>query len=106
MGQWWLHSDRFYRYAAIHKFVEIETIQGVHIESPNTIIEEWPTRLKCQTSQQGAREEFFALLGSNLSGLERYVEWKRVWCGTNNPCTQQALRGRECGQNSEYTIQM
>jgi hypothetical protein len=62
----------------IHKFAKIAMSQGVSIKSPNTIIEEWPTQLKRQISHKGAREEFFALLGSNLSGLERYVEWRRV----------------------------
>jgi hypothetical protein len=62
----------------IHKFGEIGMAQGVYIKSPNTIIEEWPTQLKRQKGHEDAREEFSALLGSNLSGLERYVEWSRV----------------------------
>lgn len=43
----------------------------------NTIVEKWPTRVKLQIGQQGAQEEFDVLLGSNFSGMERYVEWKR-----------------------------
>ena len=62
----------------IHKFASIGMSQGVYIKSPNTIVEKWPTQLKRQISQIGAREEFSALLGSDLSGLERYVEWSRV----------------------------
>ena len=34
-------------------------------------------RLKLRLPQTGAQEEFNALLGSNYSGLERYVEWRR-----------------------------
>lgn len=45
---------------------------------PNTITESWPTRLKLKPGQEVAQEEFNTLLGSNLTGLEHYVEWKRV----------------------------
>jgi hypothetical protein len=48
----------------IHKFAEIGLTQGVHIKSPNSIIEEWPTQLRRQASLKDAMEEFSALLGS------------------------------------------
>ncbi len=35
-------------------------------------------QLKLKQGQEGAQEEFDGLLGSNLTGLERYVEWKRM----------------------------
>ena len=55
------------------------------MKDTHTIIEKWPFRLKLQSGQPGAQEEFDRLLGGGMSGKERYVEWKRatgeVECG-------------------------
>jgi len=34
--------------------------------------------LKLRPGHDGAEEEFRILLGSHLSGMEHYVEWKRI----------------------------
>lgn len=44
----------------------------------STVTEPWPTQLKLKPGQDGAQEEFDGLLGSNLTGMEHYVEWKRM----------------------------
>lgn len=49
---------------------------GVIMKAKNTIVEEWPTRLKLQSDHQGAEDEFRLNLGSGFTSLERYVEWK------------------------------
>ncbi|RYP90244.1 hypothetical protein DL770_003613 [Monosporascus sp. CRB-9-2] len=46
----------------------------LRMKSTHTIIEQWPTRLKKQPEEDGAKEEFKTLLASSLSGCERYVE--------------------------------
>ena len=51
---------------------------GMVVKEENTIIEPWPTRLKLQPKQAGAQEEFNLMLASNFTGVERYVEWKKV----------------------------
>lgn len=51
---------------------------GMVVKEENTIIEPWPTRLKLQAEQAGAQEEFNLVLASNFTGVERYVEWKKV----------------------------
>ncbi|KAK4207107.1 hypothetical protein QBC37DRAFT_456544 [Rhypophila decipiens] len=59
-------------------FDGLSTKLGVSEKECNTIVEKWPTRLKLRHGQDGAQEEFMVLLGSNFSGTERYVEWKRT----------------------------
>jgi hypothetical protein len=44
----------------------------------NTITDKWPTWLKLQPGQKGAKDELHLSLGSNFLGTERYVEWKRL----------------------------
>ncbi|KAK4206240.1 hypothetical protein QBC37DRAFT_460375 [Rhypophila decipiens] len=58
-------------------FDNLSTQLGVSEKECNTIVEKWPIRLKLRHGQDGAQEEFMVLLGSNFSGTERYVEWKR-----------------------------
>lgn len=60
-----------------HQFDRIPDRMGVTVKD-NTVTEPWPTQLKLEPGQDGAQEEFSSLLGSNLSGMERYVEWKRM----------------------------
>lgn len=61
----------------LHEFDRIPGDVGVVMKA-NTITEPWPMRLKLRPGQKGAQEEFNVILGSNLSALEHYVEWKRV----------------------------
>jgi hypothetical protein len=60
----------------LHQFDEISHNLRVVMKT-NTVTEPWPTQLKLKPGQNGAQEEFDVLLGSSLSGLEHYVEWKR-----------------------------
>jgi hypothetical protein len=62
----------------LQRFDAISTAHGVIMKRKNTIVEPWPNALKLRPTQKGAQEEFKLLLASNLSGLERYVEWQRA----------------------------
>jgi len=66
------------RYSRHRDFDRISADLGVAEKESNTIVEKWPMRLKLQPGQEDAQEEFNVMLGSNFSGMERYVEWKRV----------------------------
>ncbi|KAJ5150509.1 uncharacterized protein N7500_010698 [Penicillium coprophilum] len=68
----------FQKYMQVHKFTRVAADLKVDFKKRNTIVEEWPTQLKLQLKQKGAVEEFRTLLGSNFSGLEHYVEWRRT----------------------------
>lgn len=50
---------------------------GVRMKPKNTVVAEWPLRLKLRPHQKGAKEEFEEKLGSSHTGVERYVEWQR-----------------------------
>ena len=50
---------------------------GLRIRVPNTVIEAWPMRLKKRFGEEGAEEEFRAVMESSCTGAERYVEWIR-----------------------------
>ncbi|KAJ5970760.1 uncharacterized protein N7479_000678 [Penicillium vulpinum] len=71
-------KKHFQKYMEIHGFNRVAADLKVVFKSRNTIIEEWPTQLKLQLGQKGAEEEFRNLLGSDFSGLEHYVEWRRT----------------------------
>jgi hypothetical protein len=58
-------------------FGQISNDLGMRMKAHNTIIEKWPTQLKLRKGQKGAEEEFRLNLGSNLTNIERYVEWTR-----------------------------
>jgi hypothetical protein len=60
------------------KFSEAAQSIGAAMKEKNTIIEQWPFRLKLRPGQPGAQGEFERLLGGGVSGKERYVEWKRI----------------------------
>jgi hypothetical protein len=59
-------------------FEQVSTDLRVEMKKSNTVVEEWPTRLKLQPGEDGAKEEFRLKLGSNFTNTERYVEWRRV----------------------------
>lgn len=67
-----------FRYMERLEFKKIEQYFNVRMKDPHTIIEKWPMRLKLRPGQAGAQEEFDLLLSSAHTGIERYVEWKRV----------------------------
>lgn len=60
------------------RFKQICADLNVEMKEIHTIVEKWPTRLKLQLGEEGAKEEFRALLGSTFIGTERHVEWRRV----------------------------
>lgn len=47
---------------------------GLEMKTDNTIIREWPTRLK----KKPTKKEFEVALGSGHMGSNRYVEWKNL----------------------------
>ena len=59
-------------------FSEMEEALGVAMKDKHTVIEKWPYQLKLRPGQPGAQEEFNRLVGGDLSGNERYVEWRRT----------------------------
>jgi hypothetical protein len=73
-----MHVNRMIRYMALQEFDKVSVSLGVAQKKTHTVVQPWPTALKIQPMQEGAREEFKLLLASNYSGLERYVEWKRA----------------------------
>jgi hypothetical protein len=48
------------------------------VKENHTIIDKWPFALKLQPGLPGAQEEFDRCMSGGASGMERYVEWKRV----------------------------
>jgi hypothetical protein len=63
---------------AKEKFKQLEKKASVTMKGKPTVIEPWPTALKLRPGQDGAQAEFDLLLASSFTGLERYVEWKRI----------------------------
>lgn len=59
-------------------FKQVAKKACILVKEKATVIEPWPTSLKLRLGQEGAQEEFDLLLASGHSGLERYVEWKRI----------------------------
>ena len=59
-------------------FKEIGNYLGLEMKEKHSIIDQWPFRIKRQPHHVGAEEEFATLLASDVSGTERYVEWKRT----------------------------
>ena len=68
---------RFQRYTKLHQFSQISTNLRVKQKQVNTIVDEWPTRLKDQEGGKKAQKEFNILLSSNWIGVEHCIEWKR-----------------------------
>lgn len=74
-----LDVDKFFqRYMKFCNFEQIATYLGVEMKATHTITEKWPTQLKLKLGEKGVEEEFRLTLGSNFTGVERYVEWRRV----------------------------
>lgn len=59
-------------------FDTLETSWGVKVKEPHTVIDKWPTRLKSQPGDEGAREEFEVIMRSEHPGVARYVEWTKT----------------------------
>jgi hypothetical protein len=70
--------DNIIRFMELQKFDTFSTSVGATMKKTHTVIEPWPTALKLLPTQEGAQEEFGLLLSSSCSGLERYIEWRRV----------------------------
>jgi hypothetical protein len=62
----------------VHDFRRAEQAFRMSMNKKNTIIPQWPTKLKLRPGQEGAQEEFDILAASAHAGVERYVEWKRT----------------------------
>jgi hypothetical protein len=56
------------------EFHQVAKNVGAIIKEEHTIVEKWPFRLKLQSGQPGAQEEFGRLMSSGVSGTECYVE--------------------------------
>jgi len=70
-------DDLFEKYMKEVGFDVAARMAGVVMKRKNTIVGEWPLRLR-----GGARtEEFDLLLASGHTGCERYVEWKCEFAG-------------------------
>ncbi|KAL8792020.1 MAG: hypothetical protein Q9195_005361 [Heterodermia aff. obscurata] len=70
--------DRLFAdYEARVKISEAARNAGLRMRVLNRVIEAWPMRLKKRPGDQGAEEEFKALMESGCTGAERYVEWIR-----------------------------
>jgi hypothetical protein len=66
------------RNRAQRNFESVAPQSGAAEKENNTVVEKWPLKLKRQLGQEGAQEEFSVMLGSNGTGVERYMEWTRV----------------------------
>ncbi|KAI0884685.1 uncharacterized protein GGS22DRAFT_188894 [Annulohypoxylon maeteangense] len=71
-------TEYFRKYMEKLDFPQIAQWLGVAMKEENTIGDPWPTALKLAAGEPGAVEEFGAVLASTYTGVERYVEWKRV----------------------------
>ncbi|KAI0172646.1 hypothetical protein GGR52DRAFT_545542 [Hypoxylon sp. FL1284] len=68
----------FRQYATANNFRRVEEELRVAMKEHNTIVDPWPTRPKLRPGEPGAKEEFGNILATSFTGVERYVEWKRV----------------------------
>ncbi|KAI1388290.1 uncharacterized protein F4822DRAFT_240795 [Hypoxylon trugodes] len=68
----------FRRYMVDQRFRQAAEELGVVMKEHNTIGDAWPMSLKLRPGEPGAQEEFDGLLASGATGVERFVEWKRV----------------------------
>lgn len=50
---------------------------GLKMKAANTVVDEWPLRLRKEYGEPGAQEDFDRLIVSGSRGDERYVEWVR-----------------------------
>ncbi|KAF1812296.1 hypothetical protein P152DRAFT_487845 [Eremomyces bilateralis CBS 781.70] len=60
------------------KFDLIEQLAKAKVKKRNSIIGQWPARLKLRPGHPGAQDEFDSLVSSTLNGTECYLEWHRV----------------------------
>jgi len=66
------------RYMRELGFTEIERHFRLKMQKKHNIIDKWPFKIRLEPHQRGAEDAFAALLASDVSGTERYVEWKRT----------------------------
>jgi hypothetical protein len=65
-------------YTMLYEFGPLTARLGSEVKRGNSVVERWPTRLKHKQEEAWSQHEFKILLGSDFSGLERYVEWRRI----------------------------
>lgn len=68
----------FDRYMKQLDFEGVARTAIAEMKSRNSIVEKWPLRVKRKPGQAGAEDEFRTVLASDHTGIERYVEWKRI----------------------------
>ena len=68
----------FQHYMTRSDFPGVANATGMRMREGNKIVKKWPKRLFKDHEQQGAREEFRALLASQTRGQIRAVEWTRM----------------------------
>lgn len=74
-----LDRDKFFdRFAEWQEFDALASKMHMQMKNVHTIVDAWPTALKLERGDEGAKEEFEQRLASGWTGLERFVEWKRV----------------------------
>ena len=67
----------FAHYMRMENFEKASRDTGMRMKAGNTIIDEWPLRLRKEYGEPGAQEAFDRLMASASLGYERYVEWAR-----------------------------
>ncbi|KAG8157039.1 hypothetical protein KVR01_013029 [Diaporthe batatas] len=72
------HDNTFDRYVKNSGFAEAAERAGATRKKKNTVVEDWPFKLKLRPGQPGAQDEFDRLICGAVSSKERYVEWKKV----------------------------
>lgn len=59
-------------------FVKAAERAGATMKQENSVVEDWPFKLKLRPGQPGAQDEFDRLICGGVSSKERYVEWKKA----------------------------
>jgi len=68
----------FNKYMKQLDFEGVARTAGARMKTRNSIVEDWPLRVKRKAGQPGAEGEFRTVLASDHTGIERYVEWART----------------------------
>jgi len=73
-----LDMNKFFeQYMIRNDFSRVAADLHLEMKKNNSVAEKWPTQLKLKLGDKGAEEEFRLNLGSGVSCVERYVEWRK-----------------------------
>ncbi|OJJ76995.1 hypothetical protein ASPBRDRAFT_49989 [Aspergillus brasiliensis CBS 101740] len=72
------YNHIFERYIVKHKMREIARLMGIVMKGTHTVVEKWPFRLKLRPDQPVTQAEFDRCLVTGLTGMERYIEWRKI----------------------------